>query len=238
MKKILKNLAKLFGLEIHRLNSATNYSAQIFSACKKVHANIIFDVGANVGQFAQDLRSAGFAGKIVSFEPLTSAHAKLVLAAKKDSNWFVHPRTALGDINGEIDINISGNSVSSSILPMMATHTSAALDSAYIAKERTPLASLDTFANQYLSNNSRLFLKIDTQGYEWQVLDGAFDTLTLAHGVLLEVSLMPLYEGQHLWGDILDRMESLGFTLWAVQRGFTDPISGRTLQLDIIFLRI
>lgn len=238
MKKILRNLAKNFGLEVHRLNSATSYSTQIFSACNKVHANIVFDVGANIGQFAQDLRAVGFAGKIISFEPLTSAYPKLVLAAKRDCSWFIHPRTAIGDVNGEIDINISGNLVSSSILPMMPMHSSAALDSVYVSKERTPITRLDSIADQYLSNDSRLFLKIDTQGYEWHVLDGATNTLMLTHCILIEISLVPLYEGQRLWDDVLDRMKSLGFTLWAIQRGFTDPASGRTLQLDVIFLRI
>jgi hypothetical protein len=62
------------------------------------------------------------------------------------------------------------------------------------------------------------------------VLDGAADTLQRAQGVLLELSLVPLYEGQRLWQDIIARMETAGFTLWVLQKGFTDPRTDRSLQ--------
>jgi FkbM family methyltransferase len=238
MKKIVKKIVHALGWDLHRFGPSTNPSAQHLAAIKHVGANVVFDIGANTGQFAQELRSVGFAGKIISFDPLTSAHRQLSMAASRDNDWLVHPRVAVGDIDGEIDINISGNSVSSSVLPMLKAHSSAAVDSAYVAIERTPLVRLDSVAAQYLSSDSRLFLKIDTQGFEWQVLDGAVDTLKCAHGVLVEMSLVPLYDGQRLWRDLLERMEKEGFTLWAIQKGFTDPRTGQTLQVDGIFLRI
>ena len=80
-------------------------------------------------------------------------------------------------------------------------------------------------------------IKIDTQGFEWQVLDGATETVKRAQGVLLELSLVPLYDGQRLWREIIERMEKEGFTLWVIQKGFTDPRTGRSLQVDGIFLR-
>jgi hypothetical protein len=80
--------------------------------------------------------------------------------------------------------------------------------------------------------------EIDTQGYEWQVLDGALDVIHNARGVLIEMSLIPLYEGQKLWQDITNRLESEGFTLWALQPAFIDPANGRTLQLDGLFFRL
>jgi hypothetical protein len=51
--------------------------------------------------------------------------------------------------------------------------------------------------------------------------------------MLIEVSLVELYTGQRLWKDVIQRMEQEGFTVWSVDRGFTDPTDGRTLQLDI-----
>lgn len=81
-------------------------------------------------------------------------------------------------------------------------------------------------------------MKIDTQGFEWQVLDGARTTLPKFQRVLLELSLVPLYEGQHLWQEMIGRLEQEGFTLWALQPGFIDPINGRTMQVDGIFYRI
>lgn len=236
VRKIINNL----GWDLHRLTPVTpanNPSAQLLAALDHVHADVVFDVGANVGQFAQGLRSDGFAGRIISFEPLTSAHATLIKASQADSAWQIHPRAAVGDRDGEVDINIAGNSVSSSVLQMLDAHSSAASGSAYVATERTPMIHLDSVAPSYLKTNSRLFIKIDTQGYEWQVLDGATEILKDARGVLLELSLISLYEGQKLWLELIQRMEIEGFTLWAIQKGFTDPRTGRSLQVDGIFLR-
>ena len=84
---------------------------------------------------------------------------------------------------------------------------------------------------------SNLFIKIDTQGYESQVLDGAFKTLKKTKGVLCELSLIPLYEGQDIWIDLILRLEKEGFELWSLERGFTDRRDGRTLQVDGVFLK-
>lgn len=100
-----------------------------------------------------------------------------------------------------------------------------------------PIARLDSVANHYLTPESNLFIKIDTQGFEWQVLDGASEILQQARGVLCELSLVPLYDTQRLWRDIVDRLETEGFMLWALQKGFTDPRTGQSLQMDGIFLR-
>jgi FkbM family methyltransferase len=237
MKKIVRKVFHSLGLNLHRLTPASNPCAQLLAALNHVQADVVFDVGANIGQFAQELRSAGFSGEIVSFEPLSSAHVVLNKAAQADAKWKIHPRAAVGDQDGEIEINIAGNSVSSSVLPMLNAHLSAAVGSAYVASERTTLTRLDSVAPSYLSVHARPFIKIDTQGFESQVLDGGAETLKRAHGVLLELSLVPLYEGQTLWLEMIQRMADQGFTLWAIQKGFTDPRTGRSLQVDGIFLR-
>jgi FkbM family methyltransferase len=237
MKKLIKKIIRNFGWDLHRLNPASNSFAQLSAVLNHAQVNVVFDIGANVGQFAQELRSVGFAEQIISFEPLTSAHTQLKRAAKSDPNWLIHSRAAVGDRDGEIDINISGNSVSSSVLTMLDSHSFASEGSAYVGVERTSLVRLDSVAQHYLKAESRLFIKIDTQGFEWEVLDGAVEAIKSAHGVLLELSLTPLYDGQRLWREIIDRMEQDGFKVWAIQRGFTDSRTGQSLQIDAIFLR-
>ena len=238
IKSTLKSFLRSLGWKLHRVNPATDPFAQTIAVLNHVGSNIIFDVGANVGQFALGIRASGFNGKIISFEPLARAHSKLLTASRRDPAWTIHSRTAIGNKDGEINVNISGNSVSSSVLPMLELHAEASKNSAYVGIETVPVARLDTIAFSYLSQNCRLFLKIDTQGFEWEVLDGALETLKLSHGVLLEMTLVPLYEGQRLWQDVIERMKLHGFALWSIQPGFTDLQTGRTLQVDAIFLRI
>jgi len=237
LKKILKSSIRSFGFDLHRLSPGANASFQLLKGLNRFGVDVVFDIGANVGQFSTELRSVGFDGRIVSFEPLPDAYETLIQAASSDRLWDVHSRVAIGDFDGEIEINIAGNSVSSSVLPMLEAHSSAAEGSAYVGKARTPIIRLDSIARQYIKASEKYFIKVDTQGFEWQVLDGARETLANAQGVLLELSLVPLYEGQKLWMEMIGRLKADGFTLWAIQKGFTDPRDGRTLQMDAIFFR-
>lgn len=56
--------------------------------------------------------------------------------------------------------------------------------------------------------------------------------------ILVELSLMPLYQGQHLWQEVMEFLEARAPTLWALQPGVTNPESGRKLQVDGIFVRL
>ena len=237
MKKQIKKFFRIFGIEISFFNPATSAAAQQVKALNMLGVDILFDIGANEGQFAREMREYGYKGTIVSFEPLTSARKKLLRLASDDPSWEVHKQLAIGDQDAEIELNVAGNSVSSSVLPMLKSHSNAAVGSAYVDSESVPVARLDSVSGSYLSSESKLFIKIDTQGFEWQVFDGAYETLKQARGVMCELSLVDLYEGQRLWRDIVERLENDGFILWALQKGFTNPRTGQTLQMDGIFLR-
>ena len=237
IKHIVKKILYKLGWDLYRFEPSSSPQMQISTFLKRKNINVIFDVGANIGQFAKDLRSAGYNDQIVSFEPLSSAYAKLLKISKKDKKWLLHERGAIGNRNEGITINVSKNSVSSSVLPIKDSHLSAAPTSVFISKEKVPMFKLDSISKRYLKDSSKLFIKIDTQGYEWEVLDGARHTISRAIGIICELSLVPLYNNQHLWREIIDRLEKEGFILWALQKGLTDPKTGQSLQMDAIFVR-
>lgn len=237
LKTNIKKAIKSAGFTVQRLNPISSSILQLLKAINHFDVDMVLDVGANVGQFGSDLRSFGYTGGIVSFEPLSSAYNTLKKTSSKDDLWQVHPRCAIGNCEGEIEINISGNSVSSSVLSMTNAHSSVCERSVYIGAERTRICTLDSVSEQYLKKTNNSILKIDTQGYEWQVLEGASETLKQMKGVICESSLLPLYEGQYLWMDIIQRLEQEGFRLWAVQPAFIDIRNGRTLQVDGVFFR-
>jgi FkbM family methyltransferase len=237
-KRVVKALINAAGFDLHRLTPGSHSGLQLQRALTRFEVDVVLDVGANVGQFAESLRSVGYGGQLVSFEPLSTAHRQLSEKAKRDPKWQVHARAAIGNRDGEIAINVAGNSVSSSVLPMLESHSSAATGSVYVGTESVPMYKLDSVAPEYLGGFRNPFLKLDTQGFEWQVLDGAHVVLPRMRGVLCELSLVPLYEGNRLWLDMIRRLEGDGFTLWSIQRGFTDPRDGRTLQVDAMFFRL
>lgn len=235
---IIKTIARLLGLEIRRFLPSSSAAAQFRTMLRSQNINLILDVGANVGQYGSELRGhVGYKGRIVSFEPMSLAHEVLTKAAAKDDQWDVSKRVAIGAKQGEIAINISHNSVSSSVLPILESHTSAEPESRYKGSESVPLVTLDSVAMKYFSDGTVGFLKIDTQGYESQVLEGAEKTLASIVGVQLELSLVPLYVGQMLMPELIARMTELGFDLWGISPTFADPESGRMLQVDATFFK-
>jgi FkbM family methyltransferase len=238
LKSHLKSAARRMGFEVQRFHPGRSPAAQMSAMLAFHKINLIFDVGANVGQYGAELRGhIGYRGRIVSFEPMKTAHSALVKLAAADRLWDAAPRAAIGAKNGKTMINISGNSVSSSILPMLHSHTDAAPQSRYCAREEVPLVTLDSMAGKYLGDDSVAFLKIDTQGYECEVLRGATETLPRVVGMQMELSLVPLYEGQVLMPGMLRKVAGLGFELWGLSPAFAAPETGRMLQVDATFFR-
>jgi FkbM family methyltransferase len=193
-KKIIKKLSRSLGIDLKRYNVQTSEAARMQQLLDYHKIDLVLDVGANVGQYAKSLRDLGYSGRIVSFEPLSSAYSQLKTASKKDLLWEIAPQTAIGNQEGEIIINIAGNSYSSSALPMLDAHLESAPESAYSGSETVKLSRLDTLAKDYIKSETKsIFLKIDVQGLEKQVLEGATAILPLVKGIKLELSLVPLY---------------------------------------------
>lgn len=238
MKSALRRVIRAFGYDVRRYHPNSSEASRFSRMLKYHRINLCLDVGANIGQAGLYFRNyLDYRGRIVSFEPMEEAYASLCAVSKNDKLWKVAPRCAIGSRNGEIEINISSNSVSSSILPMLEAHGVAAPESRYEARETVPLKTLDTAALPYLNPESRTFLKVDTQGYELHVLEGASNIISSIVGVALEVSLIPLYAGQQLMPEVVDYMAKIGFFLWGVAPAFVVAQSGRTLQFDAIFFR-
>src|SRR5215470_6869482 len=116
--------------------------AHLLSHLRRSETDVVLDVGANSGQFALALFNAGFTGRIISFEPLSLAHAALSEAAQNHPDWEIAPRCALGAAVGSAVINIAGNSFSSSLRPMLERHLAAAPQSAYVGSETVHVETL------------------------------------------------------------------------------------------------
>jgi FkbM family methyltransferase len=201
------------------------------------HAGIdtVIDIGANVGQFGQMVRHAGFAGRIVSVEPLDSAHSELAKRASGDPQWStVH--AAVGAEPGSTTINVAGNSYSSSLLTMTQRHVSADPKSATIGTQDVQVTTVAELVRDHAVAPERCLLKVDTQGYERQVLDGAGDLLDRFAAVQLELSFVELYEGQQLYDELVQDLSIHGLELWALETGISDD-TGRLLQCDGLFMR-
>ncbi len=204
---------------------------------KRLNIDLVVDVGANEGQFVQLVRSRGFAGRIISFEPLEAAYKKLTVRFSGDPKWAA-VQTALGEKNDTLTMEVAGNQfMSSSLLSMLPTHVEAEPTSAIFRTESVSVRRLDEALPPIMHGAKRLFLKIDTQGFEDHVLKGATGILENVLLLELELSLVPLYAGQTLLPEMMNLVASLGFTPISLDRVFADNIRGKLLQMDGLFVR-
>lgn len=233
----IQNILHKFGYEIKRYSLETSVDARLTHLLKHYDIDCILDVGANEGHSAWHYRKIGYTGDIVSFEALSSAHHALLKHSQQDTRWHIAPRAAIGNENGEITLHIANNSFSSSVLNMNPLHAETAPESQYVGAEIVQMQTLDEAAQPFLSKANHIFLKLDVQGFEAQVLEGASNILPKVCAIQLEMSFAPLYEGEKLYLEMLSLLETLGYELYALIPGFSDPKSGKMLQADGIFTR-
>lgn len=234
---LLQRLARRLGYDLTLRRKARPHEAQLTAVLARFEISCVLDVGANVGQYALMLREGGFGGRIVSFEPLADAHATLARRAAADPRWQIAPRMAIGDRDGDVELEVSAESDMSSILPQSELLREISPSSAVLRRERVPVARLESAAQPYLAPEDRIFLKIDTQGFEPQVLAGAGNLMARLCGLQLEMSLVPCYEGEVGFRAMLDRLAAAGFEPWLFIPGYFERKLGRQLQLDGVFMR-
>lgn len=197
----------------------------------------VIDVGANVGSYGAELRETGYSGRIISFEPTSQAYEQLAARAKADRSWSV-VNAAIGERDGVVTVNVAANRAeSSSLLPMMELHERCAPYARYVSTETVRLMTLSDALPGDIGEQDKVMLKIDAQGYEYMILQGALKILPKVELIECELSLVPLYVGQLLLPEMLSVLKSLGFEPVQFMPAFTDPLSGHNLQVDGIFAK-
>lgn len=196
--------------------------------------DLVVDVGANVGQFGERVRDLGFQRTIVSFEPGRDAFEVLAQKASRDALWDVR-NCALGAGPSTGELFVSRNSVSSSLLRVEPLHVQAASSSVTELVETVGVETADAQLRS-LSFDSA-YLKLDVQGYESQVLEGASDTIDRSAVIQLELSFAELYKGQSEWLPLCQQLVQRGFQLFYIENGYELAGTGQMLQADFIFKR-
>ncbi len=239
MKKIINSITSVFGYKFKKTKWLYEKNLNLIKSLSNSNINSIIDIGANSGQFAEEVFKNGFSGYILSFEPLKIEHSNLLdkKFEMKEYNWEIAERCGLGASEKKLDINISGMRQSSSILDISEIHTNLYPKSINIGKEEIDIFPLDKYYNKIINMKKNILIKIDTQGYELEILKGAKKTLEYVDAVYAEVSLVKLYKSQPLFDEIFDFIKKFGFSVWSVDRAVGNKNTGQTYQLDVLFIK-
>jgi len=201
--------------------------------------NCVLDVGANVGQFGQRLRSAGYEGRIVSFEPLPHAAERLRRTAAGDPDWHV-VECALGDTEREAEMTVAeGLGVTSSLLEASEFGKSWSSNLQGTRRQPVQIRRLDQLFDDAVAglDSPRVYLKMDTQGYDLQTFAGAGERIRDVLGMQSEVASVPIYEGMARLPEQISAYEAAGFENTGMFPVTRDRKTLRVIEFDVVMVR-
>jgi len=226
-------------LKLKRFTPSSSEEMRNAAILNNLEIKYVIDIGANTGQFAESLFDFGYRGTVISFEPVSKCHKALQKRAKKNKNHIVAERCAIGDANQEIQINVSDDSVFSSVLRIKDDHTKLRPKARIVKQEMVALYCLDSVVDKYIpKEETSILLKIDTQGFEKQVLDGAEKTIKRLAGIKIEIPLVPIYSNTAFtFYEIIEYMKTRGFIPYNFNTEGINLKTGRVFTIDGTFFK-
>ena len=237
VRRRVKHLLTSSKLVRGEIRSLTNFAH--FAHTRNIFAqkqiDLVLDVGANKGQFASEIRSF-YRGEIFSFEPVAAAFAQLKKAAEGDSNWKC-VKLAMGSKNESGSIRVAEGTQFSSFLKQTPTCQMFGHEAKNVEEEEVPIRRLDQFLHENVPNfrERRIFLKVDTQGFDLEVVKGLGDSVRYISALQSEVSVVPLYEGMCHWTECMALYERAGFVVAGMFPVTLDYL--RVIEFDCLMVR-
>ena len=234
-EKTIQRVFNLLGLDVKR--HVRHPVHDLSELLKLYQVGTVFDIGANSGMSGEYFRNRGFAGKIVSFEPVRYLYEQLKKKASKDRLWLCE-NVAIGDQEGEQEIYLTGGSGAANSFLVSTGHMERiAPELATVGREKVKLRTLRSIIDEHYPQGNRLFLKIDAQGYEKKILESAGDELSKVVGIRIELSLVRNYVGEVLISDMLPYLYGLGFHMTAIEEAWSNRITQEVYQVDAMLFR-
>src|SRR5271170_3147333 len=193
-RSIIRPILRKMGVDVVRHGPDRRFAPMLRAKwMNDMKVDIVLDIGANVGDWGEEVREYKYFGRVLSIEPVNENFKKLEARAKNDSNWAVL-KAAAGPEKTRTKMHVSGDTVSNSILPIKDRLTNAAPDARYVREEEVDVITLDSLIGNQIKPADRVWLKMDAQGYEFSILEGAKALLPQIVGIEIELSVVPLYE--------------------------------------------
>lgn len=231
-----RKIARLFGYEMIKRSNHPTLHSHLINLINLHEIDLVLDVGANSGQFATTLRREGYKGDIHSFEPVSKTFESLRAACSGDPRWFAH-NVAMGDACDKKTVNVTAASDFSSFLTPNDFAKETFENVKVLYEEVVEVRTVENFLAIHVVNveKRRILLKMDTQGYDLEVLEGAIKVRERIVCVVSEISLIPIYSRMPSYLAFLKKGEERGF----VVTGFY-PVSRKkdlsVIEMDCVLL--
>jgi FkbM family methyltransferase len=221
LRRALRSIARRLGYEVVPRPTLEDhaFALHLEMLFARLDIRCVLDVGANRGQYARFLRSrVGFRGTIVSFEPVSKNVTLLREQAKADPRWIVRGH-ALGSRDARMDINVMRHDLLSSFLT--PDHSAVSMFNELNVVDHTEnvaVRRLDSVMDELRDHRAlgNIYLKLDTQGFDLEVVRGAPSTLPIVRAMQTELSVRPIYRRSPTCRETLEVLTEHNFGITAM----------------------
>lgn len=241
IRSALQSIARGIGCELIPHWRLTNWelSTHLAKLFAQYEIDVVLDVGANRGQYRDFLRDeVGFAGHIVSFEPMSALAAVLRERARADSRWRVY-HCAVGRAPGTLPLNVMRDDSLSSFRRPDGSHVRDDLDAqnTVVRVEEVAVRTLDELWPEITAalRVARPYLKMDTQGFDLEVVAGAGSALGQVVALQSEVAFRALYAAAPNYLDSISQLQAAGFEITGIFSVSRDA-ELRVIESDCVML--
>ena len=235
MKKYIKRVfdSLEFRLGIVKMDPKTNFLKVRQQLINNLRVATIIDVGANAGQWLKAVNPSNLIGTVWCFEPLEIPYKELEKSAKSYPNVKVF-KLAFSDFAGPVKMFVASNGGASSSINVPTEHLKLHSTIEFSKRETVNVSTIDEFFSKH-KLFLPVYLKIDTQGHEWNVIKGGIKTLKNVAVVELESSITAQYQGEKAHHDLMNELIKLGFVYYTGSKPRVDEF-GRQWDLNSILV--
>lgn len=240
VKRWLASRLESRGYYVGRLPPATDrIDWHLMAVFERLRINCVLDVGGHYGEYGALLRGSGYSGRIVTFEPSAANLPLLTERSRGDSDWRVMP-FAVGSVPGRAELHVADATQLSSMRKASEygrQQFGNKIDTRTV--EEVEVRTLDGMFDECIEGIEvpRVYLKMDTQGFDLEVLRGATERIEEVAALQSEVAVTPIYEEMPSYLEFIAYLNSLGFALSGLFPVTVDR-DLRAIELDCVMVRV
>jgi FkbM family methyltransferase len=238
-KRVFQQAVRRVGFHIGRYPPVDSLAYHLKTLLRLLEIDYVLDVGAHMGEFAESMRELGYTGEIRSFEPVRSSFEALTKARAADKAWRGE-NIALGPEDGELEMNICEGSVFNSFLkPVDNDEIRFREQTRVVRVEKVPVRRLEAVLDEILAERpgAKIFLKMDTQGYDLQVLRGAGRRIDTVRALITELAARSTYANMPSLPEALIELGRFGFEVTGMFPVARELDHLRVIEFDCVMCR-